>query len=150
MNKNFFGPFFFGIGIIGMLDGIIFHQLLQWHSIYMHTDRYHQVASDGWFHLFATATIFLAGILLWKAEHHKANSSYFWGSFLLGAGIFNFIEGIVNHHLLEIHHVKPGKYELTADLLFDASGLMLILIGWLLLKKAADKMKTDPIGNASD
>ena len=33
-NKLFLGAFLLGIGLIGMLDGIIFHQILQWHSIY--------------------------------------------------------------------------------------------------------------------
>lgn len=136
MQKKFLGPFLFGVGIIGMLDGIIFHQLLQWHSVYMYTDRFHQIMSDGWFHLFVTIVIFIAGMILWKSNSSKLNPLYFWGNFLLGAGLFNFVEGIINHHLLEIHHVKPGKFQLFADLLFDLSGLVLILIGWLLVKKS--------------
>lgn|SRR5690606_18991537 len=136
MKIKFLGPFLFGVGIIGMLDGIIFHQLLQWHSVYMHTDRFHQIMSDGWFHLFVTIVIFIAGIILWKTYPNELNSLYFLGNFLLGAGLFNFIEGVVNHHLLQIHHVKPGKFQLFADLLFDASGLVLIIIGWLLVKKS--------------
>ncbi|MED4304890.1 DUF2243 domain-containing protein [Bacillus licheniformis] len=43
--KAFWGPFLFGVGIIAMIDGIIFHQLLQWHSVYMDTDRSHQIMS---------------------------------------------------------------------------------------------------------
>jgi len=136
MQKTFLGPFLFGVGIIGMLDGIFFHQLLQWHSVYMHTDRFHQIVSDGWFHLFVTAVIFIAGISLWKTDPNERNNLCFWGNFLLGAGLFNFVEGIINHHLLQIHHVKPGKFQWFADLLFDLSGLLLIVIGWMLARKS--------------
>ncbi|MFA8438403.1 DUF2243 domain-containing protein [Pueribacillus sp. YX66] len=136
MQKKVLGPLLFGIGIIGMLDGIIFHQLLQWHSIYMYTDRFHQVMSDGWFHGFVTMVIFIAGILMWKTDPHEVKQTYFWGSFILGAGLFNFVEGIINHHILQIHHVKPGRYQLLADILFDAVGLLLIIIGWLMLRRS--------------
>lgn len=136
MQKKFLGPFLFGIGIIGMLDGIIFHQLLQWHSVFMFTDRFHQIMSDGWFHLFVTIIIFIAGLILWKANPIELNPLYFWGNFLLGAGIFNFVEGIINHHILQIHHVKPGNFQLLYDLMFDLSGLLLIMLGWILIKKS--------------
>nr|MDH3154509.1 DUF2243 domain-containing protein [Bacillus licheniformis] len=64
--KAFWGPFLFGVGIIAMIDGIIFHQLLQWHSVYMDTDRSHQIMSDGLFHLFSLVILFIGGILLWN------------------------------------------------------------------------------------
>ncbi|MBY0055075.1 DUF2243 domain-containing protein [Brevibacillus agri] len=31
--------------------------------------------------------------------------SPFWGSFLLGGGTFNLVEGIINHHILQLHHL---------------------------------------------
>ncbi|WP_269799203.1 DUF2243 domain-containing protein [Bacillus xiapuensis] len=58
-NGTLRGSFLLGIGLIGMLDGIIFHQILQWHSIYMHTNRFNQIVSDGLFHLLVTIVIFL-------------------------------------------------------------------------------------------
>ncbi|MDI3412107.1 DUF2243 domain-containing protein [Bacillus sonorensis] len=69
----------------------------------------------------------------------------FWGSFLLGAGWFNFIEGIINHHILQIHHVNPqSPYLLFFDLAYDASGLLIILIGWLIYRKG--KKSEEKIG----
>lgn len=128
------GAFLFGIGIIGMLDGIVFHQILQWHSVNIHTDRVHQIISDGVFHLFVTVIIFIAGIMLWKRNpQDKPNT--FWGSFLLGAGVFNLLEGIVNHHILEIHHVKPGPSEFLFDISYDIFALLLLGIGWLLFHR---------------
>jgi len=32
----------------------------------------------------------------------------FWGSALLGGGVFNVVEGIVDHHILQIHRVRFG------------------------------------------
>lgn len=134
MRKTLIGAFLFGIGMIGMLDGIIFHQILQWHSVNMHADRFHQIMSDGFFHLFVTGIIFISGILLWRGNS-IGTSKYFWGSFFLGAGTFNLIEGIVNHHLLQIHHVKPGPEQLLYDVFYDGFALVLIIIGWLLVRR---------------
>lgn len=128
------GAALFGVSIIGMLDGIIFHQILQWHSVIMHTDRVHQIKSDGFFHLFVTLIMFISGILLWKGRA-QASPPHFWGCFLAGAGAFNLIEGITNHHLLEIHHVNTGPYQLWFDLGYDLFALFLLGIGWLLLRR---------------
>lgn len=137
MRSTVIGSFLFGVGMIGMLDGVVFHQILQWHSVYMHADRYHQIMSDGWFHLFVTAIIFLSGIILWKSSP-TAKSSTFWGGFLLGAGTFNLLEGILNHHLLSIHHVKPGPNQFVYDISFDLFAILLAVIGWLLLRKGKE------------
>nr|MDH3163485.1 DUF2243 domain-containing protein [Bacillus licheniformis] len=85
--KAFWGPFLFGVGIIAMIDGIIFHQLLQWHSVYMDTDRSHQIMSDGLFHLFSLVILFIGGILLWNRGElgvtgritHLLGSLFAWG-----------------------------------------------------------------------
>lgn len=63
-NYTFTGAFLLGIGMVGMLDGIIFHQILQWHSTFMHTDRFHQIVSDGIFHLIVTIILFIGAVLL--------------------------------------------------------------------------------------
>ncbi|MEJ8543732.1 DUF2243 domain-containing protein [Brevibacillus borstelensis] len=126
--------FLFGVGIIGMLDGIVFHQILQWHSVNMQTDRVHQIISDGLFHLLVTVIIFISGMMLWKGNPQDKPST-FWGSFLLGAGTFNLLEGIINHHILQIHHVKPGPNQTLYDISNDVFALLLLTIGWLLLRQ---------------
>jgi uncharacterized membrane protein len=99
MMAGYRGGFLLGIGIIG---GIVFHQLLQWHSVFMHTDRKHQIVNDGLFHLVVTCLL------------------------LMGAGIFNFLEGVIDQHLLQIHHVKPGPDQSMYDILFDRTGIAMI------------------------
>lgn len=141
MRSTFAGSFLLGIGIIGMLDGIIFHQILQWHSIYMDTNRFNQIVSDGVFHLIVTIIIFIAAVVLWRSDPSdvKSNKFIFLSGIFLGSGIFNFIEGILNHHILQIHHVRPGPDQFLYDILFDISGILLIVIGFLLKRRGSVK-----------
>jgi uncharacterized membrane protein len=130
------GSFVLGFGFLGALDGIVFHQLLQWHSVIMETDRPGQIASDGLFHFAVTLTLVLGGILLWLAGNPTSLSKgirLLVGGFLIGGGAFNLIEGIVNHHLLQIHRVKPGDPNaLTYDLAFLGLGILLLVIGYFI------------------
>ena len=49
---------------------------------------------------------------------------------LVGWGIFNLVEGLVDHHVLGIHHVRAGEHQLAWDLGFLALGGALVLGGW--------------------
>jgi len=137
-NKTFFGAFWLGIGLVGMLDGVIFHQILQWHSTYMHTDRFHQIVSDGIFHLAVTFIIFFGAFNLWKSDSHSSpqSRSLFWSGILIGGGTFNLAEGIINHHVFQFHHVKYGENYLFYDILFDVVALFLIILGIVIRHKA--------------
>ena len=55
------------------------------------------------------------------------------GQLLLGWGLFNLVEGLLDHHLLGIHHVREVPDPLAYDLVFlGLGGLGLILVGaWL-------------------
>jgi len=56
------------------------------------------------------------------------------GWMLAGWGIFNVVEGIVDHLILTIHHVREGGSELAWDLGFLAFGLALVVVGVLLVR----------------
>ncbi|SEN13867.1 DUF2243 domain-containing protein [Lihuaxuella thermophila] len=138
MRKLFLGAFLFGVGVIGMLDGIIFHQLLQWHSMVMYRTKPDQVVSDGVFHLAVTTVWFVATLLVLHSDPPTAppQRRTFWGGFLLGGGLFNLIEGIVDHHLLGVHHVNEyAANPLGYDLLFDAVAVGMIGWGYFLTRK---------------
>lgn len=118
------------------MDGIVFHQLLQWHSVIMDTSQTMQIVSDGLFHLAVTITLIVGAVFTWLGGNPgsfgygvRLLSSYF----LMGGGIFNLVEGTVNHHLLQIHRVNPGAGNpLLYDLGFLASGVLLFMIGLFL------------------
>lgn len=137
--KTKWGGFILGLGTMGSLDGVIFHQILQWHSVYMETDKHGKLLSDGLFHVATTILMVIGAYILWKADkpYRPYGASYLTGWILIGAGVFNFTEGLINHQILELHHVKPGDpNELAYDLAFLASGLILAGIGWLLRRNA--------------
>jgi uncharacterized membrane protein len=57
------------------------------------------------------------------------------GALLLGWGLFNVVEGVIDHTLLGLHHVyEYTANKLPADLAFLAFGALLALAGWGLLR----------------
>jgi uncharacterized membrane protein len=63
----------------------------------------------GYFHATTYVFVVLGLIVLWRAlrrSHIRWSSKLLVGSLLMGFGIFNLVEGIVDHHLLGIHHVN--------------------------------------------
>jgi uncharacterized membrane protein len=57
------------------------------------------------------------------------------GTMLMGFGIFNVVEGLVNHQLLGIHHVNetvPADQWLAWDIGFLVWGALMLAGGWAL------------------
>ena len=142
-----------GIGLGGFLDGILLHQILQWHHLLTSTDSdnlglpYYPADTvhglevntlwDGLFPATTWVLVILGLGLLWRAwrdaEVPQAGRSLL-GLMLAGWGLFNLVEGIVDHHLLGIHHVRPGEAQLLFDLGFLALGAGLLAGGWALYR----------------
>ena len=133
-----------GLGFCGLFDGILLHQILQWHHM-LSSVRPATTVSDAelnmvWDGLFDATTwlLTLAGVIsLWQAGKRDDvpwSSNTFYGSLLLGAGTFNVVEGLIDHQILGIHHVKPGANELAWDIGFLAVGVILAVAGWLLIQ----------------
>lgn len=138
------GGILLGLGLGGFFDGIVFHQILQWHHMFTSTGRWSNetvhdfevnTLGDGLFHA-ATYVFTAAGlVLLWRVllrPDGARSTRALVGTLLMGWGLFNVIEGIVDHHLLQIHHVKPGDYELVWDLAFLVWGVAMAVGGWYL------------------
>jgi uncharacterized membrane protein len=136
-----------GIGLGGFVDGIVLHQILQWHnmlsSVLPPVDLPSMKANmigDGLFHA-ATWLVTVAGlVLLVRAGHRRDvlwSGRLLAGAMLAGWGLFNAVEGVIDHHLLGLHHVRPGPDQLAWDLAFVASGPLFIAAGVLLARRAA-------------
>jgi uncharacterized membrane protein len=134
-----------GIGFGGFFDGIVFHQILQWHHMlstpYPPTSVENlelNTAGDGLFH-FATWVVSLAGVGVLALGDVPLRAigrgRMLVGGMLAGWGAFNLVEGLIDHQLLNLHHVRPGPDELLYDLAFLAWGA-LMLVGGIVLYRA--------------
>lgn len=129
-----------GIGMGGFVDGILFHQLLQTHNMLSAQVPRDTVVGleinmfwDGLFHVLTWLMTALGLALLWGAVRRPDVPLSTWtfvGSLALGWGLFNLVEGIIDHHLLHIHHVTETSDHLVWDLAFLGSGVVLIAVGW--------------------
>jgi uncharacterized membrane protein len=138
----------FGLGLGGFFDGIVFHQLLQWHHMLTSagyppdTLRNVQVNVfwDGVFHASTYAFVAIGLALLWRAAHLRHlwwSTRLLVGTMLIGFGLFNVVEGVIDHHLLGIHHVNetvPREQWVYWDLGFLAWGAAMLVAGAILVR----------------
>jgi uncharacterized membrane protein len=140
--------FLMGIGFGGLIDGIVLHQILQWH--HMLTDEgccpastlaglEDNTVADGFFHV-ATWIAVMAGTLAATRAWQRGELAPPWrshfGGLLLGFGAFNLVEGIIDHQILGIHHVRD---DLGGPLGWDIGflligGVLMLALGWALLR----------------
>jgi uncharacterized membrane protein len=143
-----------GLGLGGFVDGIVLHEILQWHNMLSSTERWPTTSlenletnmlADGLFHAATWALVALGLWLLWRAVRRGASGggTALVGWMLAGWGVFNLVEGVVDHLLLGIHHVREGGSELAWDLGFLAFGLALVA-GGLLLARLDEPGRAEP------
>ena len=136
-----------GVGLGGFFDGIVLHQILQWHHLVSTPVPPDSVANlelntlfDGLFHA-ATWVVTVAGVFVLLsadgARTEPGGTRTLIGGALVGWGGFNLVEGVVDHHLLNLHHVRPGPDELLYDLAFLGLGAAMVAVGAVLLRKRA-------------
>jgi uncharacterized membrane protein len=138
-----------GLGMGGFFDGIVLHQILQWH--HMATSAGYPADSlsnlkfntmlDGLFHA-CTYLLTAAGLLLlWqraRKPHFLWSARLLTASVLMGFGVFNVIEGVVDHHLLSLHHVNETVSRdqwIYWDVGFLLSGAAMLIGGWMMLSR---------------
>jgi uncharacterized membrane protein len=136
-----------GFGLGGFVDGILAHQILGWHHmlsgwISTGTERgvRTNMVGDGFFHL-ACLLVVLVGIYLLRSSQEQPTPRRFTGLMLMGWGLFNVIEGVVDHQILGIHHVHPGRDEVWFDLGFLALGAILFTMGVLLARRGEIRLE---------
>jgi uncharacterized membrane protein len=104
-----------GIGLGGFVDGIVLHQILQWHHMVSDDVSMRTVAgleantlADGVFHA-VTWTITLIGSLVAVKAWRNGALAPPWrvqlGALLAGWGVFNVLDS-ANHFILGLHHVR--------------------------------------------
>jgi uncharacterized membrane protein len=112
-----------GVGLGGFVDGILLHQIVHWHNM----------GSAVWL-------MTLVGVYWLLADARRGRSlpdgKAFTGLLILGWGLFNLVEGLVDHHILGVHHVRdlPAHVPLYDWLFLLIGGMGFILLGWRLAR----------------
>jgi uncharacterized membrane protein len=137
----------FGLGLGGFFDGIVLHQVLQWHHMLSNWYPTNTIENlefntrwDGLFHSTTYLFVLIGLFILWRTAQRR---HLFWstklltGTMLLGFGIFNTVEGIIDHHVLGVHHVNEtvvrNQWHLW-DIAFTLSGVTMMAAGWLIMR----------------
>jgi len=131
-----------GFALGGFFDGILLHQILQWHHLLSLVpgidDLRLQVLWDGYFHLLMYV-VALAGLFgLWRSQQRGGID---WGrplagAILVGFGAWHAVDALLSHWLLGIHRIRidsphPLMWDLAWLVVF---GLAPLLAGWRWLR----------------
>jgi uncharacterized membrane protein len=150
-----------GVGMGGFVDGILLHQILEWHNMgssvlppstmdAMRTN----MRWDGLFHA-AVWIVTLAGVfrLLHAAQSGvpMPSTRAFSGQLLAGWGLFNLVEGVIDHHVLNIHHVRDLPVHVPSyDWIFLlVAGAGFLALGMLIARERVRDSTRDPARSAT-
>ncbi|WP_205472362.1 DUF2243 domain-containing protein [Nocardioides sp. SYSU D00038] len=144
----------YGIGLGGFVDGIVLHQLLQWHHLLSSEESTTTVAglevnilADGFFHVLTWLFVVGASLVTlaqWRQGRLAPSWGFHLGGVLVGWGGFNLVEGLVDHQLLGIHHVRDDLGgPLAWDLGFLALGVLLVVVGLLVQRRGERTMAAE-------
>lgn len=136
-----------GIGLGGFVDGIVLHQLLQWHHMVSSqsccspstlTGLEENTLADGIFHT-VTWVITVVGSIVavraWRDRELAPSWQVHAGALILGWGIFNVLDTL--NHILGFHHIRDDiGGPIGWDIGFFVFGLALIAGGYALMRRA--------------
>jgi uncharacterized membrane protein len=132
-----------GFALGGFFDGILLHQILQWHhllSLVPAVDSIRlQVLWDGYFHalMYGVAVLGLWG--LWRNQaHDRAHGTVLLAGISIGFGLWHVVDSLLSHWILGIHRIRlDTPNPLTWDLIwFTAFGVLPMIFGWVTLRRS--------------
>ena len=128
--RNVLSGFLFGVGLVAFIDEAVFHQLLHWHHFYDLSSTTWGLVSDGFFHAlswFAT----VGGLFLFAdLRRRRSLIPLRWvGAVMLGSGVFQLYDGLIQHKLFRIHQIRYGVDIFYYDLIWNGIAVLLIAAG---------------------
>ena len=131
-----------GVGLGGFVDGVLLHQIVHWHN--MLSARVPPVTLEAmrlnmrWDRVFhaAVCMVTIAGVFMLLRDARRGDALPSAGTLgaqmLLGWGAFNVVEGLIDHHLLDLHHVRdlPAHVPIYDWLFLLVAGVGFVLVGW--------------------
>jgi uncharacterized membrane protein len=144
-----------GVGLGGLFDGIVLHQILQWHHIVSARTPPDTLANlelntfgDGVFHA-AAWVVTIAGVFALMssdgARNEEGGTRTLIGGMFVGWGLFNTVEGLIDHQLLNLHHVRPGPDEILYDVGYLVWGVVMLAVGVGLVRQASRRRVSRPV-----
>jgi uncharacterized membrane protein len=128
-----------GFSLGGFFDGILLHQVLQWHHLLSGLEAARQdvrvlILADGVFHLVMYLVAAWGLWLLWRGRHDFAAPGAdrrLFAAGLLGFGAWHVVDAIISHWLLGIHRIRmDADNPLLWDLLWLAAfGIVPLVLG---------------------
>jgi uncharacterized membrane protein len=137
--------FLLGFSLGGFFDGILLHQVLQWHHLLSNVnavrDMRTQVMADGLFHalMYLIAAVALVMLSRRRAAFSEPGADRtLWGHALIGFGTWHIVDALFSHWITGIHRIKVDSANpLMWDLIwFFAFGVLPAVLGWMMLRKA--------------
>ncbi|NEA68570.1 DUF2243 domain-containing protein [Streptomyces sp. SID12488] len=111
------------------VDEIVFHQLLGRHHFYDRSTNRVGLLSDA---LLATSEVLalVAGLFLYAdlRRRRALADAHAWAGFLLGLGVFQPLDGIVDHKLLRLHQIRCGVDGTPYDWAWNVGGVVLLRV----------------------
>ena len=128
-----------GFALGGFFDGILLHQILQWHhllSAINGEDLRFQVAADGYFHALMYVIAAVGLWMLWASRNNSGGMSgrLLFAGILIGFGAWHVVDALLSHWLLGIHRIRmDSSSPLFWDLLWlGLFGLVPVILGWIM------------------
>lgn len=143
-----------GIALGGFFDGILLHQILQWHHLLSLVDGLsmrEQVLFDGFFHSAHYVLLIVGLIIAWRHRPSLGQPSarhILFGAAALGFGLWHLVDALLSHWLLGIHRIRVDAAD---PLLWDLGWLLLFGLGpmalgaWLLGRKPGGSRLPSPL-----
>jgi uncharacterized membrane protein len=146
-----------GFSTAGLFDGILLHQILQWHHLLSAvqrpwlTDLRAQVMADGVFHAVMWCVL-VAGLLL-TLSARRSTARYdrrvLQSRALFGFGAWHVIDAVVDHWVLSIHHIRDSA---ANPLPWDIGWLLVcgvfpVIVGIMIVRRDGDgpPRRRDPV-----
>lgn len=137
--------FALGVGLGGFFDGILLHQILQWHHLLSGIEQARQdirvlILADGLFHVLMYLITAVGLWMLWRSRREfplPGADRRLFAAAVIGFGFWHVLDSVLSHWVLGIHRIRMDTDNpLFWDLLwFAAFGLLPLAFGVLMLRR---------------
>lgn len=131
-NRSYWAAFLLGIAVMAAVDEIVFHQILAWHHFYDRSTPAIGLLSDGMLHA-AELFVFVFGFFLMLDARRRRTfwPAAAWAGFVVGLGLFQLWDGVIDHKVLRLHQIRYGVDLLPYDIAWNVAGGVLLAGGFV-------------------